>query len=109
MSNYIEATIKDYQRPIGLDITTKTMVFDPLEQQIKIWANRNEYSLTDVKLSGSRAKGTAISLASDMDMFISLSSMNTASQSTIFNSLYTYFNTPSYSCRKQNVSIRANV
>ena len=105
MSNYIETINKKYQRPIGIDATTKITVFDTLEQQIKMWANCNGYSLTDIKLSGSRAKGTAISLASDMDMFISLSSANTASLGTIFNSLFTYFNT-SYLCRKQNVSVR---
>jgi hypothetical protein len=71
-----------------------------------MWAASYGYSITEIKLSGSRAKGTAISLASDLDMFISLSSTNTATLATIFNSLYNYFNKPEYSCRKQNVSIR---
>jgi len=106
MSNYIETTNNKYQRPIGIDMTTKIFVFTPLEQQINRWAYINDYLLTEIKLSGSRAKGTAISKASDMDMFISLSSSNTAPLGTIFNSLYSYFNTQTYSCRKQNVSIR---
>ncbi|MDR1247399.1 MAG: hypothetical protein LBK57_10310 [Clostridiales Family XIII bacterium] len=105
MSNYVEPVVNKYKRPAGIDATTKSNVFDLLSSQIKTWAYRNSFYLTDIKLSGSRAKGTAISLSSDMDMFISLSSTNTASLGSVFNSLYSYFN-DLYTCRKQNVSIR---
>jgi hypothetical protein len=97
--------VNKYKRPAGIDAVTKLTVFDPLAAQIKIWTSRNGLLLTDIKLSGSRAKGTAISLSSDMDMFISSSSTNAASLGSIFNSLYLYFS-PLYTCRKQNVSIR---
>lgn len=105
MSNYIEETNKKYQRPIGIDTVTKSNVFDPLVQQVGLWSSYNNFPITDIKLSGSRAKGTAISLTSDLDIFISLSSSNTETLGNIFNSLYNYFNKPSYNCRKQNVSV----
>jgi hypothetical protein len=106
LSNYVEDIIKKYKHPIGLDTTTKNTVFDPLETLIRKWAFNNNLSLADIKLSGSRAKGTAISLSTDLDMFISLSSSNTTSLKDIYNSLFDYFNQPGFYCRKQNVSIR---
>ena len=105
MSNYVEGIVKKYKHPIGLDVVTKNMLFDPLDQQIQQWAYINNLSLTDVKLSGSRAKGTAISLSTDLDMFITLSSSNTETLKNIYNSLYTYFSQLGYICRKQGVSI----
>jgi len=107
MANYIEQVNKKYQHPVGIDKTIKEKVFDPLEHHITSWAYRNSISLTDVKLSGSRAKGTAISLTSDMDVFIYLSSSNTLTLKSIYNSLYEYFasNKVSNACVKQSVSI----
>ena len=105
MSNYVDGMIKKYKHPIGIDATTKAFIFDPIEAEIRKWANHNSLSIVEVILSGSRAKGTAIKLSSDMDIFISLSSSNTSSLETIFNSLFDYFNVPGLSCRKQNVSV----
>jgi hypothetical protein len=105
-TNYVGRVVKKYKHHAGIDQQTKTMVYDPLEAHVKRWAVNNRLDLVEVKLSGSREKGTAISLSSDMDMFISLSSTNTATLKSIFNSLYDYFNMLPFSCRKQNVSIR---
>jgi len=105
VSDYVEPVVRKYKRPVGIDTITKLTVYDPLETQIRVWAAGNYLSLTDIKLSGSRAKGTAISLSSDIDIFISLSSTNSSSLGSIYDSLYSYFNARN-SCRKQNVSIR---
>lgn len=55
--------------------------------------------------SGSIAKGTAISIATDADVFISLSSTTPDTLSQIYNSLFTAFTQAGYQPRKQNVSI----
>ncbi|GMO32666.1 MAG: hypothetical protein Ta2B_13510 [Termitinemataceae bacterium] len=104
-TNYIEPVVNKYKRSTGIDQYTKTTIFDPLEVHIRRWALQNGLNLVEVKLSGSRAKGTAISLAADLDMFISLSSTNTATLEGIYNSLYSYFNSPTSPCRRQNASI----
>ena len=109
MSNHIINTNKKYQHPRGIDYTTQIMVFDPLVQEIKSWAYSEGYFLDDITLSGSRAKGTAISLTSDLDMFISLSPSNTATLKEIFNSLFYWFNKIQYSGKKQNVSIQVTL
>ncbi|MDR2697396.1 MAG: nucleotidyltransferase domain-containing protein [Holophagales bacterium] len=105
MANYIEQINKKYQHTAGIDKLTKEKIFDPLEQHITSWAYRNHYSLTDVKLSGSRAKGTAISSGSDMDIFIYLSSSNTETLKNIYNSLFDFFSSKATVCVKQDVSI----
>lgn len=56
-------------------------------------------------MSGSRAKGTAITLSSDLDIFISLSSSSIGTLSDIYNSLFNYIYSQNIECRKQNVSI----
>ncbi|MDR2697395.1 MAG: hypothetical protein LBB40_02845 [Holophagales bacterium] len=105
MPNYIEEINKKYQLPAGIDKMTKEKVYDPITQHIKSWAYRNDYSLADIKLSGSRVKGTAVSLAPDIDIFICLASSNTETIRNIYNSLYSYFATRSSSYRKKNISI----
>lgn len=61
------------------------------------------------EFSGSLAKGTAVSLGTDADIFISLSSRTPDSLSTIYNTLYNAINSSIYPARKQNVSIGATV
>lgn len=86
----------------GIDQYTKTSLIYPIENVINKWGGDN---IVEIKLSGSRAKGTAISLASDLDLFISLTSSLDMTLRDIYNSLYNYFNKNGYSVRKQNVSI----
>jgi hypothetical protein len=62
--------------------------------------------------SGSRAKGTAISLASDVDYLVSLTSNcneNQGGLKEIYESLYRRLRSEYEKCRKQNVSIRIQV
>jgi len=83
-----------------------------LHDIIKNWAGDN---LLEIITSGSRAKNTAIHLASDVDYLISLNTNtileNRDSLGSIFNSLYMEL-TKYYDksiIRKQNVSIRINL
>lgn len=89
----------------GIDQYTETSIIYPIQKEIYKWGGED---IVDIKLSGSRAKGTAISLASDLDLFISLTSLLDMNLRDIYNSLYNYFNKNGYSVRKQNVSIGLN-
>lgn len=65
--------------------------------------------LMEAIYSGSIAKGTAISLSTDADVFISLSSTTPESLSEIYDSLCNALSEAGYQARKQNVSIGVNV
>ena len=105
MSNYVKSIVDKYALPTSLSEMDSRYVYYPLCGYIDNWALRNSYSLLNKQLSGSRAKGTAITLSSDLDIFISLSSASIGTLSEIYNSLYNYFNSQNIKCRKQNVSI----
>lgn len=78
--------------------------FNPLISQ---WASGH---LLETKLSGSHAKGTAVKICADVDIFISLNSNLNTSLSEIYESLFDFFASRSgYNPRKQNVSIRVNL
>lgn len=101
---YILSTINKYQIFGDIDNATK-IILEPLLTSIKQWANN---FLIDVYVSGSRAKGTAISLSSDIDLFISLNSQTPETLKQIYDSLYTWLVSRGVSARKQNVSIGIN-
>lgn len=61
--------------------------------------------LIEAIYSGSIAKGTALSLSSDADVFISLSSTTPDSSADIYATLYNAFTQAGYQAKKQNVSI----
>lgn len=69
---------------------------------IREWANGY---LVDVKISGSSAKGTAVSSGTDVDLFISLTSTTNNTLNEIYESLFSYMNRKGFSVRRQNVSI----
>lgn len=80
-----------------------------LKSVLRTWAGD---CYIDVLDSGSRAKGTAISLASDIDYMVSLTSgcnENNGGLKSIFDSLYTKLNSTYNNVRKQNVSVRINL
>lgn len=78
--------------------------FNPLISQ---WASGY---LLETKLSGSHAKGTAIKICADVDIFISLNSNLNTPLSEIYENLFDFFNSRTgYKPRKQNVSIRVNL
>lgn len=80
-----------------------------LKIALGLWAGTCYIQILD---SGSRAKGTAISLASDVDFMVSLKSHcneNSGGLKGIYDSLYTKLNSSYSTVRKQNVSVRINL
>lgn len=100
-NEYLLSIVNKYKLP-EIDYITELLVIDPLKKIIEEWAGSY---LREVKLSGSRAKGTAISLSSDLDLFISLSSVTPGSLKEIYESLFSYAYEKNLQPRRQNVSI----
>lgn len=96
---YLLNTITKYE----VDSNIKWSVKSAFEPIIKQWASSY---LLDFDFSGSTAKGTEVSISSDVDLFVSLATHTPDSLQQIFDSLYTklagYSNV---SVRKQNVSL----
>lgn len=101
---YLKKVINQYKLPETMDLPERRVVF-LLRRLISEWAGKY---LCEVKLSGSRAKGTAICNTSDLDLFISLSSTTPGELSEIYNCLYDFITKKNISARKQNVSIGIN-
>lgn len=80
-----------------------------LKSDLKNWASP---CFIEILNSGSRAKGTAISLASDVDYLISLKSdcnANSGGLKSIYDSLHTFLKEKYNPVRKQNVSFRIKI
>lgn len=99
---YLLGVIKKYRIVGDIDPFTKLLVVTPLEDIIKRWSGSQ---LREISFSGSRAKGTAINMSSDIDLFISLKSDTTETLKEIYESLNTTLMGKNYSTRRQNVSI----
>jgi len=102
-NEYLLQILTKYQ---AKDLFWYSQDINNLHQIIKSWAGD---CLIDIKVSGSRAKGTAIHLASDVDYLISLSSNcneNNGSLKGIYDSLHTKLKDNYQNVRKQNVSFR---
>ena len=63
-------------------------------------------SLLSAEFSGSLAKGTAVSIGSDADIFLSLTSSVSETLEDIYDTLYNAVTNAGYTAKKQNVSIR---
>lgn len=100
-NEYLANIIQKYKAP-DIDAFTDILLLNPLRDIIKDWAGDN---LSSIVVSGSRAKGTAISLSSDLDWFISLKSDTTDTLSWIYNTLFNAIEQNNVKARKQNVSI----
>ena len=101
-NEYVLNVIKRHALPLQIDKVTEQNVIVPLKRLITSWAGN---CLCETKLSGPRAKGTAIDLSTDFDLFISLSSTTSNSLSDIYYSLYKWVLSKGMIARKQNVSI----
>lgn len=101
-NEYVMNVVRKHALPAQLDTNTVYYVVNPLKMVISEWAGD---CLCETKLSGSRAKGTAIDLSTDLDLFISLTSNTTNSLKEIYNSLYYWVVSKGITARKQNVSI----
>lgn len=102
---YIQSIVKKYRITETIDSAMWFFVINPLEEIIKRWAGE---FLSDITISGSRAKGTAITLSSDLDLFISLKSSTNNTLKEIYYSLYEEVTNRKIEARKQNVSIGVN-
>lgn len=96
------------QRYNQRDLTGHSQSISQLQLILKTWANSCYLNILN---SGSRAKGTAISLASDVDYLISLTSdcnANSGGLKSIYDSLFEKLKStyPYSNVRKQNVSVR---
>lgn len=105
MSNndYLKSIINKYKS--NVDFTGNYYRIE-LEKRIRHWAGND---LKEIKLSGSKAKGTAITLASDLDLFVSLSNYASNTLKDIFKSLANDLRKYYSNVREQNVSIRVTV
>lgn len=102
---YINSIVQKHSLSDTLDEYTSLNVVAPLKRIISSWAGS---CLCEIKISGSRAKGTAIDLSTDLDLFISLSSTTNNSLKEIYESLYNCIQEERIEARKQNVSIGIN-
>jgi hypothetical protein len=88
----------------NLEMAQKTAA--SLFPTIQKWANK---FLIEAIYSGSIAKGTTVSMGSDADIFVSISSLVQETLSQVYETLNTAFLQNGYTTRKQNVSIRVFV
>jgi hypothetical protein len=65
--------------------------------------------LSSAEFSGSLAKGTGVSIGTDADIFLSLSSSTPGTLANMYLTLYNAVTTSGYTARKQNVSIGLTV
>jgi hypothetical protein len=98
--------LKMLQKYSARDLTSYSYQINQLKAALKLWAGNCYISIVD---SGSRAKGTAISIASDVDFLVSLTSdcnENNGGLERIYESLYSELNCRYPKAIKQNVSVR---
>ncbi|HHF7344526.1 TPA: hypothetical protein ACPSKB_000931 [Legionella feeleii] len=91
------------------DLSVFTDEINRLKSILRNWANTCYIDIFD---AGSRAKGTAISIASDIDYVISLTNScnrDSGGLNTIYQSLYDTLKHSYHEIRKQNVSIRIHL
>ena len=99
---YLASLITKY----AVDIDAAQAAANKIAPIINDWANGY---LLELRFSGSIAKGTAVSISTDADIFISLSSTTPSTLSQIFHSLHAALTASGYSARAQNVSIGLTV
>ena len=91
------------------DLSPYASSISQLTNDLKTWASSCYINILE---SGSRAKGTAISIASDVDYLISLTSdcgANNKGLKGVYDSLHAYMLNRYPSTRPQNVSFRINL
>jgi len=103
---YLENILTKYA-PRSLD--AYLLNINSLKTNLRNWASA---CFIETINSGSRAKGTAISLASDVDYLVSLKSdwnANNGGLKSIYDGLHTFLNSNYSPVRKQNVSFRIKI
>jgi hypothetical protein len=97
------------QKYAAHDLSAYSESLSQLGNTLKIWASSCYVGILN---SGSRAKGTAISLASDVDYLVSLTSGcndNNGGLKGCYDSLFAKLKNSYSNVRKQNVSVRINL
>lgn len=97
------------QKYAARDLTAHLAAILQLKKTLQSWPHTCFVAILD---SGSRAKDTAISLASDVDYLVSLTSNcneNAGGLKGIYESLYSTLSANYSNPRKQNVSVRVTV
>lgn len=103
---YLSQILQKYK---ARDISPYASQIAGLKAVLQTWAGTCFINIID---SGSRAKGTAISLASDIDFLVSLTPQcneNAGGLKSIYESLFAKLSSIYTNARKQNVSIRINL
>jgi len=103
---YLYQILQKYQ---PRDLSSHYLQISILHEVLRTWASSCYIEIIN---SGSRAKGTAISAASDVDYLVSLASNCNDSNGglrSIYESLYSKLTNSGYSVRQQNVSFRINL
>lgn len=102
-NDYLQLILHKYE---SRDLYTYSYQISRLKEIIVNWSSGY---LIEIKNSGSRAKYTSISMASDLDLFISISHLCPFPLNEIYDSLYETLCCYYSSVRKQNVSVRVNI
>jgi len=103
---YLRQMLQKYS---AKDLMYYTHQISLLKNNLQAWANTCYLEIIN---SGSRAKGTAISLASDVDYLVSLKigcNENSGGLKGIYDSLYNLLGSLYPRVRKQNVSVRIDL
>ena len=99
--DYVESIINKYAVLTG-PYSKAEQSANAVAPSIRSWTNRY---LASFSFSGSYAKGTAINIATDIDLFVSLSSGTPGTLREIYESLYKWSSSQGWQPRRQNVSI----
>ncbi len=101
--------IKILNKYSARDLSSHSSDISKLKSLLESWADSCYLNIWD---SGSRAKGTAINLASDVDYLVSLSSgcnQNSRGLKSIYDGLHSKLKSNYSNVRKQNVSFRIDL
>ncbi len=99
---YLQSMIQQYSVQAEAAVPAANLVV-PIIQR---WGGKQVLSIT---FSGSLAKGTAISLSTDADLFISVSSATATTLENMYSTLNNALTNNGYMTRQQNVSIGITV
>jgi hypothetical protein len=98
---YVESVIRKYAVVTG-PYSKAEQSANAIAPSVRSWA---DHYLTSLTFSGSYAKGTAINIATDIDLFISLSSTTPGTLADIYESLYSRSLNQGWNPQRQNVSL----
>lgn len=106
VDNYLYRILQNYTPE---DLSLYSVEINQLKNILTTWAST---CYLDILESGSRAKGTAISIASDLDYLVSLTSNcndNNGGLRACYDTLFTVLNSYYPNARRQNVSVRIKI